>query len=620
MVTSEDEVAELAQRLRAANDVEEVLKRVKDTVAWTPALAESAAGRALFSAMKMAPASTAQKEARVAYYDQLREAELKETMERWWSCPPLVSDGDDVLELTFVDLTPGDERWEPERIRCTEGEPFAHAAQRFRVQANKKYRHPWLPSMHYTLVLDHTEAESGRVAFDSLAARPVADVLSNQNGNKTVEYVRDDNSRAHREERDKSPARLLAPWDRARILPSWCRTPDSWIKPVPPPGFGASKTQGAQFYLEVPTIHVPGIGIVPSATKPRYIARSLYWPVLQSGETIDDFPLDRERDYVPPSERLVPGALTAENARALLGRYVQSSTEPLRDDGPPSNKKRKTAVNKYASQTVAIAWGLSLDGDGRPDWLHCVIPLLNVVHDCAFDLKGLRRRLGIPNVVYKQCEWIGAVVLPGDQHALELAVAQKNQPQEPAPDAGDTSDNWTNNVDRWIRLLNTADIDKLVEVGEDGTFVAGDIELSKADTDDWETYISGAKPGLWRMSVAESGTVHFAWVREGSLDYDALPRFSGGIGADEGEPWDEVGSFSVDSGFVGLFSKSALEALIGEGDKQDTLETLVDAMNLDELGEYMPGGVVVSGDDGGHIVEGIKDATGKIVKLRMQGG
>lgn len=448
-------------------------------------------------------------------------------------------------------------------------------------------------------------------------------MLGDLDDGSTVRYERDDSGRAQRGLPNKSPARLLAPWDRARILPAWCTAPDSWLEPTPPPGFNAPILPDAQFYIAVPTLHVPGIGIVPTATKPQIIARTLYWPVRHIGPHMHNFLLDKEKDLVPASQRIVPSEFTVESVRALLGRYIQSSIEPLRDDEPPSTKKRKKdpTVNKYAAQTVAIAWGLSLDDDGRPDWLHCIAPSSRWQSDFVFDLKGLtpvRRSIRRPGVINVQCAWIGPVEFDADRRALQ----PEGYSAEQAPElvAGDMFKEWMERTERWIKLLNAPGIDKLVEVGEDGTFVAGDIELSKADTDDWETYIGGAKPGLWRMSVAESGTVLFVWVREGSLDFDALPRFSGSIDADEGGAWEEVGSFSVDSGFVGLFSQSALEALIGEGDKQASLETLVDAKSLDELGEYMPGGVVVSGDDGGYIVEGIKDATGKIIKLRMQSG
>ncbi|EJD41324.1 hypothetical protein AURDEDRAFT_169480 [Auricularia subglabra TFB-10046 SS5] len=619
MTACEEEAARFARELQASDNVEDVLKRIKASIAWTPALAESTAGNALSFAISFAPPSTAQKEAQAAYHDQLRAAEVKETMENWWSYPPLTVDLDDVLELTFVDLTPGNERWGPERVLCTEREPFAHAAQRFRVQANKKHRHPWLPSMHYSAILG--EGDSKRATFDSLAARTVADVLGEQSAGRIVEYVRDDDSRAHRDERVKSPARLFAPWDRARILPAWCTTPDSWIDPVPPPGFGASQVQGSQFYVAVPTLHVPGIGIVPSATKPQCIVRTLYWPVRQSGDAIDAFPLDREQDYVPPSKRLIPSALTAEDAQALLGRFIQSSIEPLREDGPPSNKKRKTAprVNKYASQSVAVAWGLTLDDEGRPDWLHCVIPLQNWLQDCAYDLKGLRRSLGIPNVARKECAWIGAVVLPADKRALESSGGKELEPQGPTPVIGETFVQWTLKTERWIKLLNATGIDKLVEVGQDETFVAGDIELAKADTDEWEASITGAKPGLWRMFVAESGTVYCAWVREGTLDYDALPQFNGGVEPEEDGEWEEVATFSIDSGTAALFSKSALDLLIGAGDKQERMEILA-SVGMDDLGEYVPGGVVVLRDDGGYAVEGIKDATGKLIKLRIRSG
>ncbi|EJD48155.1 hypothetical protein AURDEDRAFT_162626 [Auricularia subglabra TFB-10046 SS5] len=579
MVAGEDEVAGLLLELQAADDPEDVLQRVKITIVWTPALAESDAGKALFTAITSLPASEAKEATKVAHYDQLRNAEYDEVMERWWSCPPVPADAEDVLELIFVDLTPGDERWEPEKVACAASEPFGDAAQRFRVQANKKHRHPWLPSMHYTLLLD--ERGSRGVMFYSLADRTVAEVLTDLKDDRQLHYTRDDDSRAHREEAAKSPARVFSLWDPPRTLPPWCTTPDSWIEPTPPPGFSAPKEEGAQLYIAVPTLHVPAVGIVPSATKPQVIARTLYWPVTRSGSYTFGFHVDCEEDYVPSSERLTPATLTAENAQALLGRYVQTSTvpDPPRDDAPPDSKKRKNVpINKYATRKVAIAWGLALDDDGRPDWLHCY----SLGSTLAIDLKGLERPFGRPNVRTSNCAWIAAVMLDADKRALGVQA-------EPAEDVFGP---WVQQTERWIKQLNAAGVDKLVEVGQEGTFVAGDIEQSKADTDDWEAYIAGAKPGLWRMSVAESDVVYFTWVREGTLDYDALPQLSGrpALGDHDGE-WHEVGSYSSDSSFVGLFSKSALDALLGEGLKQEKIETLVDAMNMEGLGEYMPGGI-----------------------------
>ncbi|KZW01455.1 hypothetical protein EXIGLDRAFT_829935 [Exidia glandulosa HHB12029] len=613
MTSSEEAVVRLRQELQAGDNPDSVLQRIKDSIIWAPALAQSAAGKDLFAAISSSPWSPAWVAANAAYHAQLRDAEWQETEERWWSYPPVTADVSEVLELTFIDATPGDERWEPERIPCSAGEPFSHAAQRFRVVANKKHRHPLRPSLDYNLILE--VRGSTRATFDSVASRTVSYLLGELKNGHSVQYVRDDGRPV---DLRRWPALLFAPWDRARIMPSWCTTPESWFEPVPPPGFNAAKVpvDGAQFYLAVPTLHIPGIGIVPSASKPQLIARTLYWPVryLKLMLTLGEYPLDEGRDYVPVPQRLVSSALTTEAARALLGRYIQSSSDIPRDDEPPKNKKRKKIASASDSQTLAIAWGLTLDDEGQPDWLHCVQPLLQWQDDYALDLKGLSRSLGQPHVRYKNCVWIGAAVLDADRRALECNV-EENELQEVQRDG---SSDWTERTQQWIKNLNTEGIDKLVEVAHDGAFVAGDIELSKADTDEWEAVILGAKPGLWRVFIGASGTVHLAWVREGELDYNALPQFSGDVVESEGDNWEELASFSVDSGMVGLFSKSALDTLVGDCDKQFAYETLVDAMNLDDLGGFMPGGIIISGDDGGYVVEGIKDDDGEVVKLRMR--
>ncbi|KZW01447.1 hypothetical protein EXIGLDRAFT_692258 [Exidia glandulosa HHB12029] len=621
MTSSEDAAEELRQALESGEHVESVLKRITATIAWTMFLERSAAGTALIAAIKAAPASQAQEAAVAAYFDRSTEAEIKDTEERWWSYPPVAADADDVLHLTFVDVTPGDECWEPERVLCSAGEPFARAAQRFRVTVNKKHRHPFLPSLYYDVILGEGAGAGKRATFKSLAGRTVDDVLRELGTEHTLRYIRDDDGPDQREDTQWSPSRLFSPWDRARIMPSWCTTPDSWFEPTPPPGFSAPEVQGKQFYIAVPTLFVPCKGIVPSAVKPQLIARTLYWPVEHMGtDIIVDYLLDREKDYVPLSQRVVPSTLTVEAARALLGRYIQSSSvadqEPQRDDNPPSHKKRKKApaINKYATRTVAIAWGLTLDNNGQPDWLHCFVPALRWQSDRVFDLKCLGRKYRYSPVLATHSAWIGAVVLDADKRAL------KEDKQQVSRNEHDSFDEWVKKTQRWIQHLNTEGADKLVEVDRDGTFVAGDIEQSKADWDEWEASISGAKPGLWRMFIFASQAAYFVWVREGTLDYDALPQISSnndGETEEEDGEWEELGSFSVDSGMVGFFSESALDTLIGDGKKQEKMETLIDAMTLEGQGEFMPGGIILSGDDGGYTVQGMKDEEGKVIKLRM---
>nr|VWO99020.1 Alcohol oxidase [Ganoderma boninense] len=55
---------------------------------------------------------------------------------------------------------------------------------------------------------------------------------------------------------------------------------------------------------------------------------------------------------------------------------------------------------------------------------------------------------------------------------------------------------------KWIRDLNKDKFTSVVEVGADGTFIGGDLELSKGDEDEFEAEVTGAKPGIiWLMSI-----------------------------------------------------------------------------------------------------------------------
>ena len=151
----------------------------------------------------------------------------------------------------------------------------------------------------------------------------------------------------------------------------------------------------------------------------------------------------------------------------------------------------------------------------------------------------------------------------------------------------------------------------VMQVGADGTFVGGDLELSKGDEDEFEAEITGAKPGIWLMSVeaveAEDGgeddlmgatpkIVRFVWKSDGTVNYASLPRASvfqwtAAADPDDDAEWEVVGTFSVDSGTVCLFSKHALDELLSTGeDRQAMLESLVDMDEGDKV--FVPAGIV----------------------------
>lgn len=147
----------------------------------------------------------------------------------------------------------------------------------------------------------------------------------------------------------------------------------------------------------------------------------------------------------------------------------------------------------------------------------------------------------------------------------------------------------------------------LMQVGADGAFVGGDLGTSKGEDDEFEAEIAGAKPGVWLASVSpaepeegdddgmgdEPKLIRFVWVRDGTVNYDALPSRAS-IQAPPVDPaatWEVVATFSVDSGTVCLFSKHALDSILATGtDREAMLEAFID----DDEGTnvFVPGGIV----------------------------
>ncbi|KZV65855.1 hypothetical protein PENSPDRAFT_112228 [Peniophora sp. CONT] len=212
----------------------------------------------------------------------------------------------------------------------------------------------------------------------------------------------------------------------------------------------------------------------------------------------------------------------------------------------------------------------------------------------------------------------------GTREEVEDAeYAQPSEAQEVVKEEGQSLPQWREKTRRWIRNVNSEEVDKVVEVGDDETLLAGDVELAKGDDDEFELYITGAKPGIWRMSHSASSESHvqFIWVREGTVDYDELPPSNGDTAGpaddDDAVEWEEIGAFSIDSGVAGLFSQSVFNSLTRGGKRQYKIEVLLNA-RMNRLGyPYVPGGIIIGVDDGGYVVEGIRDGDGKIVLIRL---
>ena len=409
----------------------------------------------------------------------LRDETLRKVEARWWHTVP-IPEGTERIALEFRDVTPQyksyrvTEVWPPETVECALYEPFENAAHRFRVQANKKHSHPFWPSQHFDAVLKKEE----QAPLSKLGPRTVAEVLQDLSEDHVVSYVRNDEDNVP--EHLHSPARHFNLWD--IILPAWCVTPDHWFEPIPPPSFleqsDTPPAPGKPYYKRLPILFMSGCGrhIVPSATKPDLITRSFFFPVEDGPDHTVGYYVDPAGDLIPRSGQLAPGEITLDEARALLGRVVQSSTEPRSDpDAPPAAKRRKVNYDAY---TVGFAWGLELDANGGPAWLHCIKwgggPWGTIEY--VLDLSGQNRRAydedeGSPLARWIiPCAWVGIPVLPMDQKKTsEEKVAAGD---ERAPQVGEavnqkptmSLDEWSARTDKWIRDLNKKKFASVVEV------------------------------------------------------------------------------------------------------------------------------------------------------------
>lgn len=140
---------------------------------------------------------------------------------------------------------------------------------------------------------------------------------------------------------------------------------------------------------------------------------------------------------------------------------------------------------------------------------------------------------------------------------------------------------------------------------------------SKGEDDEFEAEVTGAKPGVWLASVTaaepqelegddnmmgyEPQLIRFVWIRDGTVDYNALPSRASVQAPAASEPdadWEVVASFSVDSGTICLFSKHALESLLATGtDREAMLEIFVDD-DGDGTNVFVPSGVVCEYSEG----------------------
>ncbi|KAL1943427.1 hypothetical protein VTO73DRAFT_4502 [Trametes versicolor] len=123
------------------------------------------------------------------------------------------------------------------------------------------------------------------------------------------------------------------------------------------------------------------------------------------------------------------------------------------------------------------------------------------------------------------------------------------------------------------------------------------------------------------MMGYERQLIRFVWIRDGTVDYNALPSRASVQAPAASEPdadWEVVVSFSVDSGTICLFSKHALKSLLATGtDCEAMLEIFFDD-DGDGTTVFVPSGVVLSGSDGGYEIKARRDEEGRIVELTLR--
>ncbi|KAI9058599.1 hypothetical protein FKP32DRAFT_1761426 [Trametes sanguinea] len=168
-----------------------------------------------------------------------------------------------------------------------------------------------------------------------------------------------------------------------------------------------------------------------------------------------------------------------------------------------------------------------------------------------------------------------------------------------------------------------ADADEHDDDKEDDDEVEDEVECTEGEDEDDEHWP--------QPRPEETETLRFVWVRDGTVDYDALPprssirvpdRTAATAAAAAADSWTVVGRFSVDSGTACLFSKHALDAVLASGaaagaDREEMLEAFLDDDFAGNV--FVPGGIVVSGgNDGEYDVWGRRDGEGRLVELKVQ--
>ncbi|KAF9021084.1 hypothetical protein BDZ89DRAFT_1071759, partial [Hymenopellis radicata] len=510
-----------------------------------------------------------------------RQAKL-DLIEDWWTIPDVPTTNPSTI--TFKDTTGDEEDWGSCDVQTSLDEPFRLAFKRFRVQQNKKYRHPFLPCLDFELYnLGVTDN------FTDVACKgdvTVRDVLASRGDETVFPFLRNSfNSHARQH-------------SCIRVLPSWFPpTPSTWLTPSIPPAYrhlDALKADRTSFrsYLKVPLLNFPGTGkeILPSMKTPPLVVSDVYLPVqFRPYGPPYSSTFDIDSDHVRPQDKLIP-PLTTEQVLPLLGRVIEFSIAPL-DPASEGRKRRKLykdlGIDDRLHNFIATPWGW----DPSTACLYCLDRVDTV---CILDISkpGSYAPFCVPMV--NVCQWLGVASLPEDQWALE------QDGNAPAPAASAVSAKVDYGLS-WNRLNQTSE-HHIFEVKNDSDILIGDTHLLS---------LKNIALGVWMSASNDDNedtlcvTMH--WVGEGSVNWTNPSPVA--HQDESGGEWESFGACSdaIDS-----------EPLTIEGG-------VPTASILEELSDLctsrctaIPGGVICAVDDGGYSVHVKRNSDNRVVSIKIK--
>ncbi|EED83302.1 predicted protein [Postia placenta Mad-698-R] len=641
-----------AQCAKDLEGVRRLFECARDELVWSPALSDRIGD--LRQIISSVPPSTFPEdeymEDLAAEINQKFEEDLWVTpenmIERWYTEPPLPSV--ETVHLTFRDATADHkafgalEIWADEEVESIIDGAVLDTLLRFRIRANKKYRHPYRPSLDFDILLPKAEgAESELINIDNLDEYLVQTILARLGDTKVIKYVRNDDQNGEAQFYVEN----TDPW--ARTLPDWLSpAPPTWCRYTPPVSYtrAASRTaaDGIQ-YKEVPLLYFGGTGrdILPSITMPPLVVSHVYLPV-QHREGDYCHALGDEVDHVVSADRLVP-PLTDAQARSLLGRAIQFSTAPLpepRDDNRPQKKRKKTRPLYTTLQTVVV-WGY----DPATSLLSCTSPFGLRNTDFVLDLRVADREVIAADkqedpygVTRKFAHWLGVVSSPQDRKLREeramgtaaISVQAQDENPEEVADIPEENDGTLIPIEGLVMRLNIDDTTRIFEVLVKDRMLLGDATLATVHGGlDFDVTVDGLKPGIWHSLVDDDGEVELLWARPGHVDYeDPEPleddQMSTPFSMEDDSRWAELGVYGVDSGISGAIMQSVFveDGVLtsDEGGTRDVMDVLT-KQAFEELGSEfiaVPGGIVWSGQDGTYVVRGHKDDDGLLVAITIR--